>query len=51
MFMDEQFKDLIATGHVVVYLDDILIFFDNLVELEQLTHHILQRLLDLNLFL
>ena len=49
--MDEQFKDLIATGHVVVYLDDILIFADNEAELERLTHRVLQRLLDLNLFL
>jgi hypothetical protein len=38
MFMDKQFKDLIATGYVMVYLDNILIFSDNLVELEQLTH-------------
>jgi hypothetical protein len=51
MFMDEQFKDLIATGHVIIYLDDILIFSDNLVELEQLTYQVLQQLLDLNLFL
>ena len=50
-FMDEQFKDLIATGHVVVYLDDILIFTDNEAELEQLTHRVLQHLLDLDLFL
>jgi hypothetical protein len=42
MFMDEQFKDLITTGYVVVYLDNILIFSDNLVELEQLTHQVLQ---------
>jgi hypothetical protein len=41
MFMDEQFKDLIATGHVVVYLDDILIFAGNLAQLEQLTHKVL----------
>ena len=40
-FMDKQFKDLIATGHVVVYLDDILIFADNEAELEQLTHKVL----------
>jgi hypothetical protein len=40
-FMDEQFKDLIATGHVMVYLDDILIFSNNLVELKQLTHQVL----------
>ena len=50
-FVDEQFKDLIATGHVVVYLNDILIFTDNKAELEQLTHKVLQCLLDLDLFL
>jgi hypothetical protein len=50
-FMNEQLKDLIATRHVVVYLDDILIFSNKLVELEQLTHQVLQQLLDLNLFL
>ena len=50
-FMDKQFKDLIATGHVVVYLNDILIFADNEAKLEQLTHKILQCLLDLDLFL
>jgi hypothetical protein len=41
-FMDEQLKDLIATGHVVVYLDDILIFTSTLLILEQLTHKVLQ---------
>jgi hypothetical protein len=51
MFMDKQFKDLITTGHIVVYIDDILIFANNLAELEQLTHKVLQCLLDLNLFL
>ena len=50
-FMDEQFKDLIATGHVVVYLNDILIFADNEAKLEQLTYKVLQWLLNLNLFL
>jgi hypothetical protein len=40
--MDEQFKDLIATGHVVIYLDDILIFANTLLILEQLTHQVLQ---------
>ena len=50
-FMDEQFKDLIATGYIVVYLDDILIFADNKAKLEQLTHKVLQWLLNLNLFL
>jgi hypothetical protein len=50
-FMDEQFKDLIITGHVVIYLDDILIFANTLLVLEQLTHQVLQQLLDLDLFL
>ena len=50
-FMDEQFKDLVGTGHVVVYLDDVLIFADNEAELEALTHKVLQRFLDLDLFL
>ena len=50
-FMDTQFADLIATGHVVVYLNNILIFSDNAGELKQLTHQALQRLLDLDLFL
>src|SRR5437879_12061497 len=49
--MDEQFKDLIATGHVVIYLDDILIFATTILVLEQLTHQVLQCLLDLDLFL
>ena len=39
-FMDKQFKDLITMGHIIVYLDDILIFADNETELEQLTHSV-----------
>jgi hypothetical protein len=50
-FMDKQLKDLIATGHIVVYLNDILIFTSTLLILEQLTHKVLQHLLDLDLFL
>jgi hypothetical protein len=50
-FMDEQFKDLVTTGHVVIYLNDILIFATTILLLEQLTHQVLQRLLDLDLFL
>jgi hypothetical protein len=50
-FIDTQFTLLIATGHVVVYLDDILIFSDNAGELDYLTHQVLQKLLDLDLFL
>ena len=50
-FMDTQFADLIATGHVVIYLDDILIFAETLQELTRLMHHVLQRIQDLDLFL
>jgi hypothetical protein len=49
--MDKQLKDLIATGHIVIYLNDILIFASTLLLLEQLTHKVLQQLLDLNHFL
>jgi hypothetical protein len=50
-FMDTQFADIIATGHVVIYLDNILIFAETLQELTQLTHRVLQRIQDLDLFL
>jgi hypothetical protein len=50
-FMDDQLKNLIATGHIMVYLDDILIFTSTLLILEQLTHKVLQQLLNLDLFL
>jgi len=50
-FMDMQFADIIATGHVVIYLDNILIFAETLQELMQLTHQVLQKIQDLDLFL
>jgi hypothetical protein len=50
-FMDMQFADIIATGHVVIYLDDILIFAETLIELTRLTHCVLQQIQDLDLFL
>jgi len=50
-FMDTQFADFLATGKVVIYLDDILIMAQTLVELVKLTHGILQHLLNLNLYL
>jgi hypothetical protein len=50
-FMDMQFANIIATGHVVIYLDNILIFAETLQELTQLTHQVLQRIQDLDLFL
>jgi hypothetical protein len=50
-FMDTKFADIIATGHVVIYLDDILIFVETMAELMHLTHRVLQRIQDLDLFL
>jgi hypothetical protein len=50
-FMDTQFADIIATGHVIIYLDNILIFAETLRELTQLMHQVLQRIQDLDLFL
>jgi len=50
-FMDMQFANIITTGHVVIYLDNILIFAEMLQELTQLTHQVLQRIQDLDLFL
>jgi hypothetical protein len=51
MFMDMQFANIIATGHMVIYLDDILIFAEITTELMRLTHQVLQRIQDLDLFL
>jgi len=50
-FMDTQFANFIATSKVVIYLDDILIMATTIVELVKLTHGILQRLLNLDLYL
>jgi len=50
-FMDTQFADFLATGKVVIYLDNILIMATTIVELVKLIHGILQHLLNLNLYL
>src|SRR5260221_11463110 len=50
-FMDTKFADLITTGHVVIYLDDILIFATTINELICLTHLVLQCLQELDLYL
>jgi hypothetical protein len=50
-FMDMQFADIIAIKHIVIYLNDILIFAETISKLMQLTHQVLQRIQDLNLFL
>ena len=50
-FMDTQFADFLDTREVVIYLDDILIMAKTITRLIQLTHGILQQLLDLDLYL
>jgi len=50
-FMDTELADLIDTGHIVVYLDDILIFAHTIIKVTKYTHMVLQRLLDLDLYL
>jgi hypothetical protein len=50
-FMNSIFSDLIDKNHVVVYLDDILLFHDNLDDLHALTHTVLSRLEQYDLYL
>jgi len=50
-FMDTELVDLIDTGHIVVYLDDILIFAHTIAEVTKYIHMVLQHLLDLDLYL
>jgi hypothetical protein len=50
-FMNHIFQDMVDEGHVVVYLDDILIFADNLALLDKLTHEVLSRLDKFDLYL
>ncbi|SJL01309.1 uncharacterized protein ARMOST_04629 [Armillaria ostoyae] len=49
--MNDIFKDLIATGKVTVYLDDILIFSKTLEEQRKITQHVLELLWKNKLFL
>ena len=50
-FINDVFEDLLDQGHVVIYLDDILIFHDSLTTLHNLTHTILQCLGKFDLYL
>ena len=50
-FMNSIFQTLIAGGHVVVYLDDILIFHNDAAELDKLTRVVLEILAEHDLFL
>ena len=49
--MQNIFDDLIDEGHVIVYLDDILIFHDSPTQLTNLTHEVLRRFLKWDLYL
>lgn len=49
--MNSIFGDLIAAGKVAVYLDDILIFSDTREEHRRVTHEVLRRLQEHDLFL
>jgi hypothetical protein len=50
--MNTQFVDIIATGQVIIYMDDILIATcDNLEEHRKIVHQVLGRLLELDLYL
>ncbi len=50
--MNTQFTDIIATGQVVIYIDDILIATkDNLKEHRELVNKVLKRLAKLDLYL
>ena len=49
--MNEILRDLINEGHVVVYLDDILIFTKDLNEHRRLVHRVLSKLREHHLYL
>ncbi len=50
-FMNSIFEDMVAGGHIVVYLDDILIFAEDTQLLEELTHEVLSQLEKFDLYL
>jgi Reverse transcriptase (RNA-dependent DNA polymerase) len=51
-FMDDKFRDIVNKylGHILIYMDDILICSNNLKELQQITHEILVQARELSLF-
>jgi len=49
--MDSIFKDLIAEGLIIVYMDDILIFAKDKQQLDKITRKVLQRLQENDLYL
>ena len=51
IFTNKIFRDLIGTGKVVIYLDDILIFSDNAKEYKHLVKQVFKILKDNKLYL
>ena len=49
--MNHILKELIDEGHVIVYMDDILVFTDSIVEHRQIVHRVLDILKENNLYL
>ena len=50
-FMSNSFRDLIAEGWLVIYMDDLLIYSDNDKDHKERTKRILQRMKELDLYL
>ena len=50
-FMDTEFSPLIKEGHVIIYLDNILIYVATITELLHWTYKVFQLLLKLDLYL
>ena len=50
-FMSDSFRDMIAEGWLVIYMDDLLIYSDNNVEHTTHTKRVLQRMKELDLYL
>ena len=49
--MNDLFKDIIMEGWIVIYMDDILIYFSDLTIHKLRTHHVIERLKENDLFL
>ena len=49
--MSDSFRDMIAEGWLVIYMDDLLICSDNNKDHEEQTKHVLQRMKELDLYL
>lgn len=50
VMINDILGDLIWEEHVIIYLDDILIFIDNICKHQEITQEMLKRLQDNNLF-